>query len=286
MDESTLEKVANFICGNGEDYPEYRTSSKLTAFFARVGLPRFVHDGSTRVWWVLDCLKRCSREELAAVLKRLASPKEYGGDRAKVAQALKGLNEAVYIEGFKLRLDGLEPKFEKIDVTFDVDLPPDEVALKPLPAPDFFALNLEPGIGAVLQSRWTEAQRCVDAKAYLAAIIMMGSLLEGLLLAVCQRNPRLANSCAAAPREAQSDKVKRFHEWSLAEMIDVAHSVGWLDLDVKRFSHELRSFRNLVHPYEQMATRANPDEDTCGISWLVVQAAANDLARAIKETQS
>ncbi|MBC8752166.1 MULTISPECIES: hypothetical protein [Paraburkholderia] len=114
MDENTLEKVANFICGNGDDYPQYRTSSQLTAFFARAGLPRFVHDGSTRVWWVLDCLKQCSREELAAILKRLASPKEYGGDKVKVAQALRGLNEAVYIEGFRLRLEGLEPKFEKV----------------------------------------------------------------------------------------------------------------------------------------------------------------------------
>jgi len=286
MDESTLEKIAHFICGNGDDCPQYRTSSQLTSFFARAGLPRFVHDGSTRAWWVLDCLKQCSREELAAILKRLVSPKEYSGDKTKVAQALKGLNEAVYIEGFKLRLDGVEPRFEKVDVTFDVDVPADGVALKPLPAPNFFSLDLEPGIGAILQARWAEAQQCLDAKAYLASIIMMGSLLEGLLLAVCQRNPRLANSCSAAPKDSQSGKIKRFHEWSLAEMIDVAHSVGWLDLDVKRFSHELRIFRNLVHPYEQMATRTNPDADTCRISWLVVQAAANDLTRAIQLTTS
>lgn len=132
--------------------------------------------------------------------------------------------------------------------------------------------DLEPGVGAVLQGRWTEARRCLDSRAYLAAIAMMGGLLEGRLLVVCQRNPKSANAYVAAPKGPQSVKAKRFLEWSLAEMTDVAHSTGWLDPDVKRFGHELRSFRNLVHPYEQMAAVAKPDEDTCGISWLVVQA--------------
>ena len=57
---------------------------------------------------------------------------------------------------------------------------------------------------------------------------------------------------------------------------------GWLDLDVKKFSHALGELRNLIHPYEQMLARAFPDKDTCQISRLVVQAAANDLARKLK----
>jgi hypothetical protein len=282
MDESTLNKIAEIICGNGENYPTYRSSSQLTAFFARAGLPRFVHDGSTRQRWVLDCLKSCTRNELANVLKRLASPREYAGDKEKITQALKALNEASYVEGFCIKLNGSEPIFEKIDINFSEDAAIGE--LKTLPPPDFLSLNLEPGIGEILRNRWVEAQKCVDSKAHLAAIIIMGSLLEGILLGICQRNPALANTCTCAPKDSQTGKVKKFHEWSLADMIDVAHSVGWLGLDVKKFSHALRSFRNLVHPYEQMVSRAHPDEDTCNISWLVVQSAVNDLARSLRKT--
>ena len=281
MDESTLDKIAALICGNGEQYPVYRSSSYLTAFFARVGLPRFVHDGSTRQRWVLECLKSCSRDELANVLKRLASPREYGGNKDQITQALKAINEATYVEGFRVKLVGIEPKFEKVEVNFESAN--EGVELKPLPPPDFMSINLEPGIGEILAARWVETQLCVDSGAYLAAIIIMGSLLEGLLLGVCQRKPAIANTCACAPKDHRTGKVKHFADWSLAEMIDVAHGVGWLGLDVKRFSHALRSFRNLVHPYEHMATRATPDEDTCNISWLVVQAAVNDLARALKQ---
>ncbi len=280
MDESTLNKIAEFICGNGEHYPVYRSSSYLTAFFERAGLPRFVHDGSTRQWWVLECLKNCSREELAQVLKRLASPLEYSGDKEQIASAIKLLNEAVYVEGFKIKLRGIDPYFERIKVSFDVD-DEDDQELQPLPPPDFLTLGLEPGIGELLGKRWEESQKCVDSESFLAVTIIMGSLLEGLLLGVCQRYPKDANSTPCTPKD-KNGKALKFHEWSLSQMIDVAHHAGWIDLDVKKFSHSLRDFRNLIHPYEQLLTGANPDSDTCKISWLVVQAAVNDLAGKLK----
>lgn len=62
-------------------------------------------------------------------------------------------------------------------------------------------------------------------------------------------------------------------------MIDVAHELGWLGVDVKRFSHSLREFRNLVHPYQQLKEGVIPDEDTCKISWQVVRASINDLEK-------
>lgn len=111
MDESTLDKIAEFICGDKSIYPEYQSSSKITSFFERAGLPQFVHDGTTRQLWVLERLKECNREQLATVLKRLASPKEYGGDREKIKTALTQLNEIFYVEGFKIKLEGSEPKF-------------------------------------------------------------------------------------------------------------------------------------------------------------------------------
>ncbi|MGO3422496.1 MAG: hypothetical protein ACTIMZ_08575 [Pseudoalteromonas distincta] len=281
MDDSTLDRIAEFICGNGENHPEYRSSSKITSFFERSGLPQFIHDGSTRQWWVHEKLKECNREQLAAVLKRLSSPKEYKGDRDKIKSALTILNEILYVEGFKIKLEGLEPKFEKFDINFS-DENVKTSSLSPMPAPDFMALGLESEVGKILVERWEEAQRCVDSKAHLSAIIIMGSMLEGLLLGVLQRNPGKANLCSTAPKDSKSGKVKSFAHWKLAEMIDVAHNVGWLGMDVRQFSHALRGFRNLIHPYEQMASKMYPDADTCDISWLVVQAAVNDLARALK----
>jgi len=281
MDDFTLESLAELICGDDHArHPVYRTGSEITRFFFRAGLPHLCHDGSTRKWWTLEALRSCPEKQLACVVERLASPKEYGGDGQKVALALKTLNQTLATEGLTVVLDGVVPQIEHTKPTFTPAT--EEKELKPLPPPDFLGLCLEPGFGELLAGRWDEAQRCLDAKAFLAATILMGSLLEGLLLAVCQRYPKAANQATCAPKDPQTGKPKYFGNWTLSETIEVAHELKWIGLDVKKFSHALREFRNLIHPYQQLQTQTFPDFDTCQISWLVVQAATHDLAQVLK----
>lgn len=273
-----MERVAEFICGDGADYPAYRSGSELTRFFHRVGFSNFIHDGSTRKWWTLSVLQQLTDNNLKAVILRLANPKEYGGNEEQVHKAIEKLNQILMIEGLKVDLDGVQPRLRAITPQF-AEKKPD---LKPLPPPDFLNLKLEPGLGEILGGRWKEIQKCFEGKAYLAATILMGSFLEGMLLSVIQRFPKDANTASSAPMDSSNGRVKHFAEWSLSDMVNVAHECGWIDLDVQRFSHALRSFRNLIHPYEQMALRAFPDKDTSEIGWLVVQAAANDLAKRLR----
>jgi len=268
------------ICGDGQDYPVYRSGSELTRFFERVGFSNFIHDGSTRKWWTLSVLNQLTENNLKAVVLRLADPREYRGNEQQVSQAVRKLNEILMVEGLKVELEGVTPRLKEITPQFVSQ--PEEPELKPLPPPDFLNLKLEPGLGEILADRWDQAQKCLSVGAHLAAIIIMGSMLEGMLLAVLQKFPKEANQCGAAPQDPRAGKVKYFAEWTLADMINVAHDVGWIGLDVKKFSHALRDFRNLIHPYQQMALKTFPDKDTCEISWLVVQAAANDLAKKLK----
>lgn len=281
MDEQTLDALADMICGdNIQEYPVYRTGSELSRFFQRVGFSNFIHDGSTRKWWTLDVLNQLTGNNLDAVVLRLAEPKEYRGNQQHVSQAITKLNEILMVEGLKVELEGLKPQIKEITPQFHEQQ--EQPDLKPLPPPDFLNLKLEPGLGEILADRWEQAQKCLNAEAHLAAIIVMGSMLEGMLLAVLQKFPQEANKCKAAPHAPTTKKVRYFADWSLSEMINVAYEAGWFDLDVKKFSHALRDFRNLIHPYQQMVLKAFPDKDTCEISWLVVQAAANDLAKKLE----
>src|SRR2546428_12365572 len=45
--------------------------------------------------------------------------------------------------------------------------------------------NIMPDLEPIIQARWIEAQRCQHAAAYIAAVVIMGSILEALLLARC-----------------------------------------------------------------------------------------------------
>ncbi len=280
MDGQTLDALADMICGGGQGYPVCRTGSELTRFFQRVGFSNFKHDGSTRKWWTIDVLKQLTDNNLKAVVLRLADPREYKGNQQQIGQAITKLNEILMVEGLKVELEGIIPKLKEIIPQFVEQ--PSEPELKPLPPPDFLSLKLEPGLGEILADRWEQAQKCMIAEAYLAATIIMGSMLEGMLVSIFQKFPEDGNRCKSAPLDQRTGKVKYFADWSLSDMINVAHEVGWLDLDVKKFSHSLREFRNLIHPYQQMIVKAFPDKDTCEISWLVVQAAANDLAKKLK----
>jgi len=280
MDKTTKNKIAELICGdNKEKHPVYRSSTNLTRFFQDIGI-NVVHDGSSRNPWTFSVIDNLNGLDLQKVILRLSSPKLYGGDREQIKLALRTMNELLAVEGLKVTLNGIEPQLIKEKPNYDFSEKAEERELKPLPPPDFDKLNLEYGISEILQHRWTEIQRCIDVNATVSAVIMMGSMLEGFLLGTMQKKPQIANSASNAPKK--DGKVKHFAEWTLNDMIDVAHEIGWIQLDVKKFSHALRDFRNIIHPYQQLAYRTYPDIDTCKISWLVVQAACNDIADWLK----
>lgn len=137
-------------------------------------------------------------------------------------------------------------------------------------------LSIDPNLLPVLESRLTEAQHCL-ASAPLATIFLCGSILEGILLGVALQSPREFNQAINSPKDKEN-KVKPFHEWSLAQFIDVAYGLGALKLDVKKFSHALRDFRNYVHPYQQLASKFTPDKHTAEICLQVLKAAIADLS--------
>ena len=283
MEMQTLELLAEFICGDDkEKFPTYRSSMYLSRFFENAGLARFKHDGTTRKWWVLDSLKQCKPDEIKQVIARLANPREYKADKTQVRIALDSLNEIILLEGLKVELIGPNPIIRPVTASFDMDdKPQEERKLIPLPPPNFSNLKLPHGIAVIMIQRWNEAELCIEHGAYLMATVAMGGLLEGILLGALLNEPRQVSTSNSSPKD-NTGKVKTFSNWSLSEMIDVAHDIGWIDLDVKRFSHSLREFRNLIHPFEQNLHKANPDSDTCKISWLVVQATVNDLAKVMQ----
>ena len=137
-------------------------------------------------------------------------------------------------------------------------------------------LSIDLSLVPVLESRLAEAQHCL-ASAPLAAIILCGSILEGILLGVALQRPEEFNKAANAPKD-RDNKVKKFHEWTLAQFIDVAYQLGALRLDVMKFSHGLRDFRNYIHPYEQIASKFTPDNHTATICLQVLKVAIADLS--------
>lgn len=143
--------------------------------------------------------------------------------------------------------------------------------------PNIQKLPIEAQAVPIIESRLNEARTAMGAGAYLSTIFLCGSVLEAVLLGAAQREPALFNRATASPKAADGS-VKRFHEWSLAQFIDVACEAGLLKPDVKKFSHGLRDFRNYIHPYEQMLSGFTPDEHTAKVCFQVLKAALASVA--------
>lgn len=143
--------------------------------------------------------------------------------------------------------------------------------------PNVHNLPIEAQAVPIVKGRLDEARTALGAGAHLSVIFLCGSVLEAVLLGAAQKEPARFNRAAASPKNADGS-VRRFHEWSLAQFIDVACEVGLLKPDVKKFSHGLRDFRNYIHPYEQMVSGFAPDEHTAKVCFQVLKAALASVA--------
>lgn len=143
--------------------------------------------------------------------------------------------------------------------------------------PNIYKLPIEASVATIIESRLNEARTVLKAGGHLSVIFICGSVLEGVLLGVAQKNPEKFNKSAISPKGTDG-KVKSFHEWTLAQFIDIACDIGMLKEDVKKFSHGLRDFRNYIHPYQQMVSGFTPDEHTAKVCFQVLKAALASLA--------
>ena len=287
LDPATLEELADFICGDDDArFPKYRTGSDLTRFFQSVNIDA-QHDGTTRRRWVLEVLRQLSPTEAERVRLRLVELREYRGVQASLGLAARSMNQILALESMAVTFVGTRPTLtDGAQVVIDEN----ELLKTPPPAPDEatflrqqFAdevvitdLKLDPDITAILQSRVDEAQACTRGKAPLATIFLLGSTLEGILLGVATTDLPGFMKAKAAPKD-KTGTVHKIYDWKLVSLIDVSCELGLVGLDVKKFSHELRDFRNYIHPFHQRAQGFTPTEHTADICWQVFRAAFAQL---------
>jgi hypothetical protein len=285
-DSATLDSLADFICGDDKErFPVYRTSTALTRFFQGIRI-NATHDGSTRKRWVLEVLQQLPPSDVERVILRLVDLREYRADKDKLGRGVRSMNGILAMENLSVGFAGATPELRR---AAGIQLDEHELAKEPA-APveaEFLQrrfseelrideLGLDSVITGFLQARVDEVQACPRDKVSLGTIILLGSTLEGLLLAVGLQHPKAFMSSTAAPKD-RSGTTKQLDQWTLSELINVARALNLLDVDVSKFSHVLRDFRNYIHPLEQMSHGFMPDQHTVDICWQVFRAAYSQI---------
>jgi hypothetical protein len=152
--------------------------------------------------------------------------------------------------------------------------------INPGPAPSFLPLTSEPALLKHIHVLWEEAVMADNGNAHLATVIMLGSLLEGALLAKCMSNNAAAQSAANAPKE-RNGVVKDYRWWTLNDFIEVASELSWIHSTRNDFADTLRDYRNMVHPFNAYNRGYHVDRDTVAICWAVVRATLHDLGLTV-----
>jgi hypothetical protein len=274
LDLRAIEAVLEMGSGYVLDFSD----STFSRFFEEYGVAiddqRFQVDGTSKAKRLRCFLRTASPPVTGRVLAGLL--------QHRLASKSDGLRPTD-VENYQrivTRLGGELPR-DATNTSHKDDASAEAALLRQVFRPDLFAkLALDMPMSRALVDRMNEAQRCIDAKAYLAAVILCGSVLEGMCLGYGSRSTERVNRGYSA---CFNKPPRQLHDWRLNEWIVVLGHLGDLSPNVEKFGHGLRDFRNYVHPAEQLARHFSPDQHTARIGFQVVIAAAEDLVRATRE---
>lgn len=290
LSQRTLKELRIII--NGDDTDDYRSGPQLVDFFNDLGFKDIYGQGFPSRWvYTEQKLKIINgSSKLDKCIKKVFSVVNYIERIDYLDKLIAYFNQYLAFDKWKVVRNNDEITFKRIDkVIIDspkekVDGTTDDDFLSKTFNIHIVGIGLPEEVNELIEKRLTEAEKCVESGVPLSAVIMIGSIMEGLLLGTATSYPRLFNRADCAPKN-KDGSIKKFQYWKLYNYIDVATEIGFLKQDVKKFSHVVRDFRNYIHPYSQLATGFNPDKHTALICLQVLKAAIYQISDYRKQLQ-
>ena len=284
LGKKTLEELRKII--NGDNTPDYRGGPKLVSFFNELGFNDVYGQGFPSRWEYTDdkLQKLNGKPELDKCIRMAFAVVDYIGRIEYLDKLIDNFNQYLAFDKWKVIRNNDEITFRRLDKVVvythtdkKTDVSEDEF-LKKTFSVNIDSLGLSPGVSEIIKHRLTETELCVRNDAPLAAIFLIGSIMEGILLGTATTYPKAFNQAQCAPKDNGTGQVRKFPDWTLNNYIDAAAEIGILKHDVQKFSHVVRDFRNYIHPYSQMTSQFQPDKQTTMICFQVLKAAINQIA--------
>jgi hypothetical protein len=198
-----------------------------------------------------------------AIYSALLKASDRAGSRPQYLRSLKSL------------------RTELIDVRSKQMLSPSTAATTEDAPPSFAKLIPDQTMQDILVRRWEECVICLHAPAPMAATVMMGGLLEGLLLARINKEPNQQPifTAKAAPRDRKTGNPLPLKDWGLKNYIDVAHELQWISESAKDVGEVLRDYRNFIHPQKELSHGIILKSDDASLLWEVAKSVSKQLLK-------
>ena len=276
LDPRTVDRLAEVIVDI--EGPYERKGWQLEKLLEHAGWQEVPpYDGSPRVRWLAAQMTERGNDQAAIerLLCRVCDAVEYDDGESSAEDFRRSVNEKLRPEQLVITLVGGRPVLGELNV--DGSSP---VFSEP---PDFERrlrrLVRNKSTADALVKRVAETRIAEQGGAHTLAIIGIGSVVEGLLLALLLENDSQLEKDGFVDRNGKPIKAERA---GMELLIDTAHSSGWIQLDAKGFMHTVRNFRNFIHPRKEWAEQPEFDNDSVRLCWAPVHALLNDLEQRIR----
>lgn len=275
---------------NGDDTPDYKSGSELVSFFNKLGFNDYYGQGFPSRWIFteLKLNEINGTTKLESCIKAIFAVNNYIGRIDYLDNLIDEFNQYLVFDKLKVVRENEKILIEKLD---KIIIPPVK-GQSDISEKEFLQLafdtsiddiGLECNITEILKIRMIEAESNINAGCALSAIILIGSIAEGILLGIATKYPRSFNTVNSTPTNRNDGKVKPFSAWTLNDFIESAYELDIIHEDVKKFSHVLREFRNYIHPYQQLCSKFNPDINTAVICLQVLKALVTQVSEYVEQ---
>ncbi|WBQ06539.1 hypothetical protein [Kribbella sp. CA-293567] len=277
LDSMTIERLAKLIVDMGG--PCERKGYQLEQLLQRSAWadpPEY--DGSARITWLVEQIeaRNDGTEDIEHLLCRVCDPLEYDGGMEMAKYFAELVNAILLPEQLMVSYVGQRPVLAGVsgDGSHPVYTEPDDLERR------LDALIVDKATVQVLMHRLAETRICEANGAYTFAIIGIGSLVEGVLLAILTERDKEFREGRTKDQSGRTVKPERA---ALAHLIDRAAERRLIQFDATRFMHTVRDFRNFVHPRKELVDQPAFDRDSVMLCWGPVAALLNDLEESLEE---
>lgn len=286
--EQSIKRLRIII--NGDNTDDYRSGPDLVSFFNKLGFNDCYGQGFPSRWIFteLKLNEINGTTKLESCIKSIFAVNNYIGRIDYLDNLIDEFNQYLAFDKLKFFRENEKILIGKIDkiiiprIKEQSDISEKEFLQLAFDT-SIDDIGLDYNITEILKIRIGEAESNIKVGCSLSAIILIGSVAEGILLGVATKYPRDFNTVNRAPTNRNDGKVKPFNAWTLNDFIESAYELDIIHEDVKKFSHVLREFRNYIHPYQQLCSKFSPNIHTAAICLQVLKALITQVSEYVRK---
>lgn len=276
LNEKTISELRKIINDDNDDY-NYRSGPELVNFFNKIGFQDEYFNFPSRKDYTEGKLHSINgTEHMNECIKLAFEVINFIDKYDKLDELINQFNKYLNFDGYEIIRSNdiilIKEKNENIIKTSNNKERKflNEYSIEK----DISVLKLNKEMENLIRIRLNEIKISLNNNSPLSAIFMMGSVLEGILFDFSKSFEDLYLTRA----KELNPKIKNISQISLNDLIIISYENKFLKKDVNEFSHNLRKFRNYIHPNAQLKEDFYPDLHTAEICWAVLQATIYQLS--------